>query len=80
MSRLAIALASTLAATAAHAQNSGSGLPQNPTVGGEDRTRPFLFDARLPGNGIRERTHGPNHHPGVGTIVMPPKASQPERR
>jgi hypothetical protein len=79
MSRLAIAFVLALAATVANAQNSGTAQSQTPAATSTDGTRPFLFDARLPGDEIRERAHARDRHPGVGTIVMPPKAGQPER-
>lgn len=79
MLRFAIAFMLALAATGANAQNSGAGKSQSPVATSTDGTRPFLFDARLPGDEIRERAHARDRHPGVGTIVMPPKASQPER-
>lgn len=80
MPRLAVALALALTATAAaNAENSNSGLSQAPAAAGKNGTRPLLFDGRLPGDGIRERAYARDLHPGVGTIVVPPKASQPER-
>lgn len=79
MSRLAIAFALALTATAANAENSNPGQSQTPAAASTDRTRPFLFDARLPGDEIREGALTRDRHPGVGTIVMPPKASQPEQ-
>lgn len=79
MSRLAIAFMLALAATGGNAQNSGTARSQTPAATRADDMRPFLFDARLPGDGIRERAHARDRHPGVGTIVVPPKASQPER-
>ncbi|OPH82027.1 hypothetical protein [Nitrobacter vulgaris] len=78
MSRLAIAFMLALAATGANAQNSGSGQSQTPAAAGEDETRPFLFDGRLPGDEARERLPARDRHPSGGTIVVPPKASQPE--
>ena len=72
MSRLAIALLLAFAASAAHAQAT-AGL--SPT--GADATRPFLFDGRLRGDGVRQKA--PAHdHPASGTIVVQPKA-QPEK-
>jgi hypothetical protein len=78
-SKLAIALALALTATAANAGNSRSGQSQTPAATGEDGTRPFLFDGRLPGDEARERAPARDRHPRGGTIVVPPKASQPER-
>jgi hypothetical protein len=76
MSRLAIALALALFVTAANAQNFSS--EKSPGAADADGMRPFLFDARLPGDEIRERAVR-NRQPVGGTIVVPPKASQPQR-
>ncbi len=78
MSRLAIALALALLVTAANAQNSSSEKSQSSGGANADGMRPFLFDARLPGDEIRERAFR-NRQPIGGTIVAPPKASQPDR-
>jgi hypothetical protein len=79
MSRLAIAFVLVLAATTANAQNSGTAQSQTPGAASTDGTRPFLFDGRLPGDEARERAPARDRHPSGGTIVVPPKASQPER-
>ncbi len=79
MSRPAIAFALALAATAANAQDTRSGQPQTPAGAHGNGLRPFLFDARMPGDGARQRAVADEKHRNVGAIVMPPKASQPER-
>jgi hypothetical protein len=77
MLRLAIAFVLALAATAANAQDTKSGQSHAPAVGSADGTRPFLFDGRLPGDGVRRGTLGEDHHPNAGAIVVPPKANEP---
>jgi hypothetical protein len=42
-------------------------------------SRPFLFDARMPGDGARQRAAADEKHTKAGAIVMPPKPSQPAR-
>ena len=79
MSRPAIAFVLVLAATAANAQDIRSEQSQTPAVAGANGTRPFLFDGRMPGDGVRRGALADDHHPNAGAIVMPPKASQPER-
>jgi hypothetical protein len=79
MSRLAIAFVLALAATAANAQDTKSGQSRTPDVTSANETRPFLFDARMPGDGVRQRAPADDHHPNTGAIVVPPKASQPGR-
>jgi hypothetical protein len=79
MSRLAIAFVLALAATAANAQDIRSGQSDTPAVAGANETRPFLFDARMPGDGVRQRALADDHHPNTGAIVVPPKASPPAR-
>ena len=76
MSRLAIAFVLALAATAANAQDAKPEPSQTPPVASANGTRPFLFDARMPGDGVRRETVSDNHHPNAGAIVMPPRASQ----
>lgn len=78
MSRLVIALALALSATAANAQNSNSGQSRSSGAADADGMRPFLFDARLPGDEIREKA-ARDRQPIGGTIVAPPKTSQPQR-
>jgi len=78
MSRLAIAVVLSLAATAANAQNTKSEQSQTP-VASANGTRPFLFDGRMKGDGVRQGAPADDHHPYSGAIVMPPKTSQPER-
>jgi hypothetical protein len=79
MSRPAIAFVLALAATAANAQDTRSEQPQTPAVASGNGLRPFLFDGRMPGDGARQRAVADEKHPNAGAIVMPPKASQPER-
>jgi hypothetical protein len=79
MSRLTIALVLTLAATGTNAQDTKSGQSVPPSAARDNGTRPFLFDGRMPGDGTRRGTLTGDHHPNAGTIVMPPKASQPAR-
>jgi hypothetical protein len=79
MSRLAIALVVALAATGAKAQDTKSGQSDTPPVASANGTRPFLFDGRMPGDGVRRGAITDDHHSNAGTIVMPPKASQPAR-
>jgi hypothetical protein len=79
MSRLAIAFVLALAATAADAQDTKSGQSQTPAVASENGTRPFLFDGRMRGDGSRRGALADDRHPNAGAIIIPPKASQPER-
>lgn len=79
MSRLAIAFVLALAATAANAQDTASGQSRPPAVASTDGTQPFLFDGRMRGDGVRQRTPAGNRDPNAGTLVVQPKASQPER-
>jgi len=80
MSRLAIALVMALAATTANAQDTKSEQSQTPAVASGNGLRPFLFDGRMPGDGSRRRAVADENHPNAGAIVVPPKASQPERQ
>jgi hypothetical protein len=79
MSRLAIAFMLVLAATAANAQDTKPAQSRTPAVASANGTRPFLFDGRMRGDGVRQGAPADDHHSNVGAIVMPPKASQPER-
>jgi hypothetical protein len=79
MSRLAVAFVLALAATAANAQDSRSGQSQTPAVASGNGLRPFLFDGRMKGDGDRQRGLADDRHPNAGAVIMPPKASQPER-
>ena len=79
MSRLTIAFVLALAATATNAQDTKSGQSQTPAVASTDGTGPFLFDARMPGDGLRQGAVTDDHHPNAGAIVVPPTASQPGR-
>lgn len=77
MSRLAIAFVLALAATAANAQDTKSGQSHTPAVSSADGTRPFLFDGRMPSDGVRRGKLAEDHHPNAGVIVVPPKANEP---
>ena len=77
MSKLAIVF--VLAATAANAQDTKSGQSYTPAVASANETRPFLFDGRMPGDGIRQGSLPHDRYPTAGTIVATPKASQPAR-
>ncbi|MBA2403020.1 MAG: hypothetical protein H0V72_30850 [Bradyrhizobium sp.] len=79
MSRLAIALVLALAATAANAKDTKSEQSPTPAVAGANKTRPFLFDGRMHGDGVRQRAPADDRHPNAGAIVALPKASQPGR-
>ncbi|WP_414472872.1 hypothetical protein [Microvirga sp. M2] len=80
MSRLAIAVALALAATTSSAQNAPSGQSQAPAAPSTNGTRPFLFDGRMKGDGIRQEKQMGNRHPNTGAIIVPPKTSQLERK
>jgi hypothetical protein len=79
MSRLAIAFALVFAVTSANAQDTKSEQSSTPTVAPTNGARPFLFDGRMPGDGIRQGAPPADQRPNAGAIVMPPKAGQPER-
>ena len=79
MSRLAIAFALALAATAASAQDTKPGQSQTPAIASGNGLRPFLFDGRMPNDGARQGTLADGSQPDAGAIFVPPKARQPER-
>jgi hypothetical protein len=79
MSRLAIAFVLALAATTANAQDTRPEQSQTPAVASGNGLRPFLFDARMPGDGSRQRALAGENHAKAGAIVMPPNASEPQR-
>ena len=79
MSRLAIAFVLALAATAANAQDTKSEQSHTPAGASANGTRPFLFDGRMRGDGVRQGALADDHHPNAGAIVVSPKASQPGR-
>jgi hypothetical protein len=79
MSRPALVFVLILAATAANAQDPKSDQSRMPAAASDNGTKPFLFDARMPGDGVRRGALSDNHHPGAGAIVVQPKAGQPER-
>ena len=79
MSRLAIAFVLTLASVAANAQDTKPEQSQTPAAPGANGARPFLFDGRMIGDGARQGMLPGDRHSNAGAIVMPPKASQPER-
>lgn len=74
-----LAIVFVLAATAANAQDTKSGQSYTPAVASANETRPFLFDGRMRGDGVRQRALAGDHRPNAGAIVVPPKASQPVR-
>jgi hypothetical protein len=78
MSRLAIALVLVLASVAANAQDGRPGSLQTPAAPSGNEMRPFLFDGRLPGDGARRQRVHDDRRRNAGTIVVPPKESQPE--
>ena len=77
--RLAITCVLALVATAANALDTRSEQSLTPAVAGTNETRPFLFDGRMRGDGVRRRALADHHHPNAGAIVVPPKTSQPGR-
>jgi hypothetical protein len=79
MSRLAIAFVVAFTMTSANAQNTGSEQSRTSTVAGVNDTQPFLFDGRMRGDGNRGRARTDDHRPNTGTVIMPPKATQPAR-
>jgi hypothetical protein len=79
MSKPATAFVLVLAATAANAQDTRSEQSRTPAVASADGTRPFLFDGRMRGDGVRQRALADDRHPNAGAIVVPPTASQPGR-
>lgn len=79
MLRLAIAVVFALAATAANAQDTKSGQSHTPAVAGAKEARPFLFDGRMRGDGIRQGALADDHRANAGAIVVPPKVRQPGR-
>jgi hypothetical protein len=81
MSRLAIAFVLALAATTTttNAKDTKSEQSHTPVVAGANETRPFLFDGRMRGDGVRRGALADDRHPNAGAIVVPPKASQPAR-
>lgn len=78
MSRIAIGLVLALAATTANAQDTKSGQSHTPAVGGANETRPFLFDGRMRGDGVRQRALADEHRSIAGAIVAP-QVGQPGR-
>jgi predicted lipoprotein with Yx(FWY)xxD motif len=78
MSRRAVAFALTLATTAANAQNTKAEQTHTPAVASANGMRPFLFDGRMQGDGVRRGALA-NDPPNAGAIVLSPKASQPGR-
>jgi hypothetical protein len=79
MSRPAIAFVLALAVTAADAQDAKPGPSPTPAVASANEARPFLFDGRMRGDGVRQGALADDHHPNAGAIVVPPKTSQPGR-
>jgi hypothetical protein len=62
MSKPAMALVVALAATGANAQDTKSGQSDTPAVARANGTRPFLFDGRMPGDGVRRGAITDDHH------------------
>ena len=79
MSRLAIVFVLALAANGANAQETKPEQSHTPAAAGDNGTKPFLFDARIPGDGVRRGALSDNHRPGAGAIIVQPKTRQPER-
>jgi hypothetical protein len=78
MSRLAIAFVLALTATAAGAQDTKSGPSNTPIVASGSGTKPFLFDGRMPRDGVRQQGGlADDLQPNAGAIVVPRKASEP---
>jgi hypothetical protein len=81
MFRLAIAFVLALSAAAADAQDAKSGQSNTSVVASDSGTKPFLFDGRMPRDGVRRQGGlADDLQPNAGTIVMPPKASEPVGR
>ncbi len=79
MPRLAVGFFLALAATASSAQDMTT-KSQTPAIAKASERQPFLYDGRMWGDGGRQRKFGHDHNPNTGAIVMPPNASQPERK
>lgn len=80
MSRLAIAFALALAAITADAQDAPSRQSRAPAATSRNGTQPFLFDGRMKGDGLQRGVQEKDRHSNAGTIVVQPKASEPERK
>jgi hypothetical protein len=59
VSRLAITLVVALAATEANAQDTKSAQSDTPAIASTNGARPFLFDGRMPGDGVRQGQRAP---------------------
>jgi hypothetical protein len=88
MGKAAIALALTLAATGAHAQDALARPAQAPAAPGAnaaqpasrlDHTQPFLFDGRLKSDGERRAPQGDRRRANAGALIVQPNAGQPAR-
>ncbi len=79
MSRLAIASVLALAATAAIAQDAASERSRSSIVASANGIRPFLFDGRMRGDGVRQGALADDHHGSAGANVVQPKAGRPGR-
>jgi hypothetical protein len=77
MSRLAIAFVLALAATAAKAQDTKSEQSTTRADASANGTRPFFFDGRMRGDGVRQGALANDHQHNAGAIVVPPRVSQP---
>ena len=80
MLKLAITGAFAVIASVAHAQPLDSTLPREPSATKTDTTRPFLFDAVLPGDPVNRKPQADASHRHGGAVVVPPKSSRPEQR
>ena len=78
VSKFAITFVLSLAATAVNAQEV-SGKSPMAGIASVDGTRPFLFDGRMRGDGARLAPSANARHPNAGTLIVQPKASQPDR-
>jgi hypothetical protein len=78
MSRLAFGFVLALASIPANAQDTKSEQSHTPAFASANGARPFLFDGRMRGDGVRQGRFTDNQHPSAGAIV-PPKESQPGR-
>lgn len=76
MQRPAIAFVLALAAIAASAQDTKPAQSHTQVVTGASGTRPFLFDGRMRGDGLRQGAPAVDHYPNAGAIVVPPKVRQ----
>lgn len=79
MTRLIVALAVVLAASAALAQETRSDQPRQPAMAGVSDTRPFLFDGRMRGDGHRDRALPAGQASSAGAVTIQPETMAPAR-